>query len=484
MLQGWNKVCFTGGIVEAEVQLPGKHDVGGLWPAFWLLGNMARHTYVGSTNHVWPWSSNACSEKALNAQRINGCMKSQHYGLQKEFGRGAPEIDIFEVQPGPTPKNVGPFLKMTVGQPFMSASYQVAPGRPNGRPGNGWWPAPWQWYSGLRGGENTCMNINFYGTYNHVLHDSDDKDYWGDAVSYNFQLQKKHFETKHKYRIEWELPNEDEGTDGYLRWFVDDKFVFDINGTGIVEGGANATISTEPMYIIMNTAISKQWGFPLHCPPGCACKTYDCNSKKFTETCGFSRGFCDMMKGQSTNTNGNANTNTNTNTNTNPEYKINWVRVYQNPDNPKHKVGCSTPERPTRKYIEAHENLYKKIDDVRPLKDIQVGRGVCSLDAKNEDDGDDQSKSKCGGTTRGFCTNGNVCECKPGWTGPHCLSPDGHDPIIYERESSFDDLEFTGPQFRLHGIWTSLGIILLSLILTPTLRKRMDGWRPLQEDQR
>ena len=33
MLQGWNKFCFTGGIVEFSAKLPGKHDVGGLWPA-------------------------------------------------------------------------------------------------------------------------------------------------------------------------------------------------------------------------------------------------------------------------------------------------------------------------------------------------------------------------------------------------------------------------------------------------------------------
>lgn len=33
MVQGWNKFCFTGGIVEIKAKLPGKHDVGGLWPA-------------------------------------------------------------------------------------------------------------------------------------------------------------------------------------------------------------------------------------------------------------------------------------------------------------------------------------------------------------------------------------------------------------------------------------------------------------------
>ncbi len=42
------------------------------------------------------------------------------------------------------------------------------------------------------------------------------------------------------------------------------------------------------------------------------------------------------------------------------EYKINWVRVYQDKNDPKQKGGCSTKERPTRKFIEAHEKKYKQ----------------------------------------------------------------------------------------------------------------------------
>ena len=33
MLQGWNKFCMIGGIVEFSAKLPGKSSVGGLWPA-------------------------------------------------------------------------------------------------------------------------------------------------------------------------------------------------------------------------------------------------------------------------------------------------------------------------------------------------------------------------------------------------------------------------------------------------------------------
>jgi beta-glucanase (GH16 family) len=33
MLQGWNKFCFVGGIIEFSAKLPGNAHVGGLWPA-------------------------------------------------------------------------------------------------------------------------------------------------------------------------------------------------------------------------------------------------------------------------------------------------------------------------------------------------------------------------------------------------------------------------------------------------------------------
>ncbi len=169
-------------------------------------------------------------------------MKAQHYGLESSTGRGAPEIDIFEVQAGNVRANTGMFLQSPVGQPFMSASYQVAPGRPNNRPGGGWWPGPGQWYEGLTGGVNTSLNIFFYGDYNHFRGDPDKRDYWSDAVSYNHQLQDTHFERKHKYRVEWELPDEGDENgvgkhDGYIRWFVNDRFVLQVNGTGIVDAG-------------------------------------------------------------------------------------------------------------------------------------------------------------------------------------------------------------------------------------------------------
>lgn len=106
-------------------------------------------------------------------------------------------------------------------------------------------------------------------------------------------------------------------------------------------------ISSEPSYILLNTAISSEWGFPNTCPANCPCKKYDCYSNNFQQVCGFSEGFCDMMKKER------------------PQMKVNWVRVYQDPNDSTQKVGCSTPERPTRRWIEAHEKMYKQSHDVR-----------------------------------------------------------------------------------------------------------------------
>ena len=76
MVQSWNKFCFTGGVLEMSIELPGKADSGGnlaklrcnitgngdtilifcciernlgLWPAAWLMGNLARATFEKST---------------------------------------------------------------------------------------------------------------------------------------------------------------------------------------------------------------------------------------------------------------------------------------------------------------------------------------------------------------------------------------------------------------------------------------------------
>jgi beta-glucan synthesis-associated protein KRE6 len=456
MLQTWNKFCMTGGIIEAKVTLPGKSDVGGLWPAFWLLGNLARHTYVGSSEHIWPWASSNCSAHTARAQRVSGCSAVSHYGMQSYTGRGSPEIDIFEVQPGNVKANNGPFLKSPVGQPFMSSSYQVAPGRWTNRPGSGEWPGPDQWYKGLTGGLNTSLNILFYGTYNHFRDDVDaaKQDYWSDAISYNRQLNESHFTEPHIYRLEWDVPSNE--SDGYLHWFLDGELVYAIDGKGLNEGGTGAEISSEPSYIILNTAISKQWGFPMECPGNCPCKTFNCNSKRWQDQCGFSMGFCKMMETQ-------------------PEYKIDWVRAYQDPNDPRQKVGCSTPERPTRKFIVAHEKVYKKETDEHALKGVPTGLGSCDPRALGV------VAEACGGSGRGRCTPGRVCECDHGWTGPHCLANSAFDDIMYDVADKITDVGFIPPLIAPLTLFGSLGVMLVFLVIGMRCRHRLAIWEPIPD---
>lgn len=48
MMSTWNKFCFTGGLVETAVVLPGAPNIVGLWPAVWMMGNLGRAGYGAS----------------------------------------------------------------------------------------------------------------------------------------------------------------------------------------------------------------------------------------------------------------------------------------------------------------------------------------------------------------------------------------------------------------------------------------------------
>ena len=125
--------------MEAHVTLTGRHDVVGIWTLFWLIGDILRHTYVGSSEHVWPFSATECTDYTEGTQLIIGCNKVQHYGLTPGVGRGDTELDIFEIQLGGEKSNTGSFLEICFGQPFMPDLYQVATGITYNRTGQGEW---------------------------------------------------------------------------------------------------------------------------------------------------------------------------------------------------------------------------------------------------------------------------------------------------------------------------------------------------------
>jgi beta-glucanase (GH16 family) len=137
MMSTWNKFCFTGGMVETAVTLPGAPNIVGLWPAVWAMGNLGRAGYGASLEGMWPYTYDACDvgtapNQTFNslpiAATVNGdrsaggalsylpgqrlsrctCPGESHPGpVHKKdgtyVGRSAPEIDVFEAQISGTP---------------------------------------------------------------------------------------------------------------------------------------------------------------------------------------------------------------------------------------------------------------------------------------------------------------------------------------------------------------------------------------------
>jgi len=53
-----------------------------------------------------------------------------------------------------------------------------------------------------------------------------------------------------------------------MHWFIDGELILAIDGH-VITNVTGAEIPSEPLSIIMNTAVSKQWGFPSTCPSSC-----------------------------------------------------------------------------------------------------------------------------------------------------------------------------------------------------------------------
>jgi beta-glucanase (GH16 family) len=390
MLQGWNKFCITGGVVEFSAKLPGSSTVGGYWPAFWLLGNLARATYVGSSDWVWPFSYDKCDRKKMKQQEINACRKVGHYGLEPGVGRGAPEIDILEAMGG----EPGPLPNTPIERPYFSSSLQVAPGVSSDRPLLMHQPKPGHWYEGLEYGDanTTSLNPFFYGVT--LVHKPRDYTYQSDAISANTRIDEVFFKELNTYRVEWE-PSDENGEGGYVRWYSNGNFLFGITANSLNITGAS--IPSEPMYLILNTAVASTWGFPVPCPEGCDCTCFECDDPDCA--CALPTGYCDNFPGH---------------------YEIDYVRVWQAVDDDKHQLGCSTKDRPTDLFIKAHKERYMEEGDKEVLKDIAVGGAKC------------QSDHDCGGSTHGACSSSNTCECLTGFVGSSCLSSDGFNDETYE----------------------------------------------------
>lgn len=111
----------------------------------------------------------------------------------------------------------------------------------------------------------------------------------------------------------------------------------------------------------------------------------------------------------------------------------------------------------------------------RPLKPIQQGRGTCKPGVT------DSTRDSCGGSERGTCTRGKVCECKEGWTGPHCLSAESYNDIEWDLPDTIADLGFIPPSLFPKALLIGLILIIVAFFTAMQLRTKLSEWTPIPE---
>lgn len=110
------------------------------------------------------------------------------------------------------------------------------------------------------------------------------------------------------------------------------------------------------------------------------------------------------------------------------------------------------------------------------MKGIQQGRGSCVPGATGV------IPASCGGREHGRCTEGHVCECMDGWTGPHCLARQGSDPIAWDAPDKIADVGFEPPLADTSRfLIAALGVLIVLFIISVRWKKKMEGWTPVPD---
>ncbi|KXN90601.1 Beta-glucan synthesis-associated protein KRE6 [Leucoagaricus sp. SymC.cos] len=291
LMSTWNKFCFTGGYIEASVQLPGFNNILGFWPAIWAMGNLGRAGYGASLEGTWPYTYDTCDIGTVANQTINGqpveatingdrkrggvlsylpgqklsrctCAGESHPGPKHPdgtfVGRSAPEIDVFEAQASHSPcSDPCAFINSDTLIADVSQSAQWAP-----------FNHAYIW-------DNSSQNM--------IIADptiSRQNTFVGSAtqqatsVTTNTDLNCYEFSGScfSIYGFEYK-PGFDEG---YIAWISNGKNSWTLKAAGLgadplVQIG-NRPVPQEPMYLIMNLGMSTNFGpvdlanlpFPAH----------------------------------------------------------------------------------------------------------------------------------------------------------------------------------------------------------------------------
>ncbi|KAI3610563.1 glycoside hydrolase family 16 protein [Moniliophthora roreri] len=341
MIQTWNKFCFTGGLVVANVMLPGRSDVAGLWPAVWTMGNLGRAGYGATNDGMWPYSYDACDVGTLQNQTLNGlpeaatrdgdgeyggvlsyaagqrlsrctCPGEPHPGPKHPdgsfVGRSAPEIDMIEAQVGtsfspPGGRSSGEVSQSGQWAPFNYAYDWFDEGNliindPNITALN-------SYKGGIRQQATSCITKTNQACYSDMPNPC--------FSVYGFEYKPGGFHPSFPLAtliLKLYLGY----NDGYITWLTDNKQVGTILSAGMaadprVEISARP-VPQEPLYLIVNLGLSHGFG------------TVDLDNLVFPTS-----------------------------------MYIDYIRVYQHPD--EINIGCDPKDFPTTAYIEQYIEAYQ-----------------------------------------------------------------------------------------------------------------------------
>lgn len=246
MVQSWNKMCYTQGMILISAQLPNYGSKGGLWPGLWTMGNLGRPGYRASTEGVWPYTYDACDAgitanqsspdgiSYLPGQRLNACTCSGEDHPNAGTGRGAPEIDIIEAETDTNTLKLG----------LASQSYQIAP--------MDIWYMPDYNFLEIHNPEVTSANVYTGGPIQQAV---------SGVTTLNNTWYERGEGAGHYQVYGYEYLNDNEN--GHLTWYVGEDPTLTVHAKAL---GPNGNIgwrrlSKEPMSVVMNLGISNSWAY-------------------------------------------------------------------------------------------------------------------------------------------------------------------------------------------------------------------------------
>ncbi|KAI0094783.1 glycoside hydrolase family 16 protein [Irpex rosettiformis] len=316
MMSTWNKFCFTGGLLQVSVVLPGVNNILGLWPAVWAMGNLGRAGYGASLDGMWPYTYDACDVGTVANQTVNSlplaatqngdpthdgslsylvgqrlsrctCQGESHPGpIHADgtyVGRAAPEIDVFEATISGEPLS---------GQ--VSQSSQWAP-----------FNAQYKWL-------NTTANLIIPNETSTYLNEYAGAVYQQATSSLTYTNPEAYELSGNVFEI-YGMQYQAGFDNAYIGWIANGKLAWQLKQPGLDTDQAveisSRPVPQEPMYIIINLGLSKNFGF------------VDVDHLTFPTT-----------------------------------MKVDWVRVYQDPD--RKNIGCDPEDFPTKAYIEQYIEAY------------------------------------------------------------------------------------------------------------------------------